>query len=175
MCFRLLIPVKTALFLVGGLIERSTGTASLHRLGGLVRRAPIFAALFAIPALSLAGIPPFSGFLAKLAVIAAGLEAEEYIMVAASLVASLLTIFSMSKIWAGVFWGVADDPTPAMAAADADDTKLPVDRVTTAATAALVAATLVVPIFGGTVYDLAERAAADLLDPTNYIEAVAGS
>ena len=96
-------------------------------------------------------------------------------MVAASLVASLLTIFSMSKIWAGVFWGVADDPTPAMAAADADDTKLPVDRVTTAATAALVAATLVVPIFGGTVYDLAERAAADLLDPTNYIEAVAGS
>ena len=169
------IPVKTALFLVGGLIERSTGTASLHRLGGLVRRAPIFAALFAIPALSLAGIPPFSGFLAKLAVIAAGLEAEEYIMVAASLVASLLTIFSMSKIWAGVFWGVADDPTPAMAAADANDTKLPVDRVTTAATAVLVAATLVVPIFGGTVYDLAERAAVDLLDPTNYIEAVAGS
>ena len=169
------IPVKTALFLVGGLIERSTGTASLHRLGGAVRRAPIFAALFAIPALSLAGIPPFSGFLAKLAVIAAGLEAEEYIMVAASLVASLLTIFSMSKIWAGVFWGVADDPTPAMAAADANDTKLPVDRVTTAATAVLVAATLVVPIFGGTVYDLAERAAVDLLDPTNYIEAVAGS
>lgn len=168
------IPVKTALFLVGGLIERSTGTAALHRLGGLVRRAPIFAALFAIPALSLAGIPPFSGFLAKLAVIAAGLEAEEYLMVAASLVASLLTIFSMSKIWAGVFWGVADDPTPAMAEADANDTKLPVDRLTTAATAALVLATLVVPIFGGTVYDLAERAALDLLDPTNYVEAVQG-
>ena len=169
------IPVKTALFLVGGLIERATGTAALHRLGGLVRRAPIFAALFAIPALSLAGIPPFSGFLAKLAVIAAGLEAAEYLMVAASLVASLLTIFSMSKIWAGVFWGVADDPTQAMAEADANDTKLPVDRVTTAATAVLVLATLVVPIFGGTVYDLAERAALDLLDPTNYIEAVSGS
>ncbi|MEM7286433.1 MAG: proton-conducting transporter membrane subunit [Actinomycetota bacterium] len=169
------IPVKTALFLVGGLIERATGTAALHRLGGLVRRAPIFAALFAIPALSLAGIPPFSGFLAKLAVIAAGLEAEEYILVAASLIASLLTIFSMSKIWAGVFWGTADDPTPAMAAADENDVKLPVDRVTTAATAVLVAATLVVPVFGGTVYDLAERAALDLLDPTNYIEAVAGS
>ena len=145
------------------------------RVGGLVRRAPVFAALFAIPALSLAGIPPFSGFLAKLAVIAAGLEAEEYVMVAASLVASLLTIFSMSKIWAGVFWGVADDPTPAMAEADANDTKLPVDRVTTAATAVLVLATLIVPIFGGTVYDLAERAALDLLDPTNYIEAVQGS
>lgn len=169
------IPVKTALFLVGGLVEDSTGTGQLHRLGGLVRRAPIFAVLFAIPALSLAGMPPFSGFLAKLAVITAGLEAEEYLMVGAALVASLLTIFSMSKIWAGVFWGTADDPTPAMAAADAENRRLPIDRVTTAATAALVLATLIVPIFGGSVYDLAERAAVQLLDSTDYIEAVRNS
>ncbi len=169
------IPVKTALFLVGGLVEDSTGTGQLHRLGGLVRRAPVFAVLFAVPALSLAGMPPFSGFLAKLAVITAGLEAEEYLMVAAGLVASLLTIFSMSKIWAGVFWGTADDPTPAMAEVDAQDRRLPVDPVTTAATAVLVLATLIVPIFGGAVYDLAERAAVQLLDPTEYIEAVRGS
>lgn len=169
------IPVKTALFLVGGLIEDSTGTGQLNRLGGLVRRAPVFAVLFVIPALSLAGIPPFSGFLAKLAVITAGLEAEEYVMVAASLVASLLTIFSMSKIWAGVFWGVADDPTPEMAAADDEDRKLPMSGLTTAATAALVACTLIVPIFGGTVFDLAERAAMQLLDSTEYVEAVVNS
>ena len=169
------IPVKTALFLVGGLVEDSTGTGQLHRLGGLVRRAPIFAMLFMIPALSLAGMPPFSGFLAKLAVITAGLEAEVYVMVAASLIASLLTIFSMSKIWAGVFWGTADDPTPAMAAADEEDRLLPMDRLTTAATAALVLATLIVPIFGGTVFDLAERAAFQLLDSADYVEAVANS
>jgi multicomponent Na+:H+ antiporter subunit D len=169
------IPVKTALFLVGGLVEDSTGTGQLHRLGGLVRRAPVFAVLFAVPALSLAGMPPFSGFLAKLAVITAGLEAEEYLMVAAGLVASLLTIFSMSKIWAGVFWGTADDPTPAMAEADAENRRLPIDPVTTAATAVLVVATLVVPIFGGAVYDLAERAAVQLLDSAEYVEAVRGS
>jgi multicomponent Na+:H+ antiporter subunit D len=131
--------------------------------------------LFVVPALSLAGMPPFSGFLAKLAVITAGLQAEEYVMVAASLVASLLTIFSMSKIWAGVFWGTADDPTPAMAAADDEDRRLPIDPVTTAATAALVLCTLIVPIFGGTVFDLAERAAVQLLDATEYIEAVRNS
>lgn len=169
------IPVKTALFLVGGLIEDATGTGQLHRLGGLVRRAPLLAILFVVPALSLAGMPPFSGFLAKLAVITAGLEAEEYVMVAASLVASLLTIFSMSKIWAGVFWGTADDPTPAMAAADNEDRRLPIDPVTTAATAALVLATLIVPIFGGTVFELAERAALQLLDSSAYIEAVTNS
>lgn len=169
------IPVKTALFLVGGLVEDATGTGQLHRLGGLVRRAPVFAVLFTIPALSLAGMPPFSGFLAKLAVISAGLRAEEYLMVGAALVGSLLTIFSMSKIWAGVFWGTADDPTPAMAAADAEERRLPVDRVTTAATAVLVAATLVVPVFGGAVYDLAERAAGQLLDSADYVEAVRNS
>lgn len=169
------IPVKTALFLVGGLVEDATGSGRLHRLGGLVRRAPVLALLFTIPALSLAGMPPFSGFLAKLAVISAGLEAEEYLMVAAGLIASLLTIFSMSKIWAGVFWGTADDPTPAMARADAEGRRLTVDRVTTGATLALVLATLVVPVFGGTAYDLAERAAVQLLDPTAYVEAVRGS
>lgn len=169
------IPVKTALFLVGGLVEDSAGSGQLHRLGGLVRRAPIFAVLFTIPALSLAGMPPFSGFLAKLAVVTAGLEAEEYLMVGVSLLASLLTIFSMSKIWAGVFWGTADDPTPAMAAADAEDRRLPIDPGATAATVVLVAATLIVPIFGGSVYDLAERAATQLLDPSDYIEAVRGS
>ncbi|MEM9200581.1 MAG: proton-conducting transporter membrane subunit [Actinomycetota bacterium] len=166
------IPVKTALFLVSGLIEQATGTATLGRVGGLVRRAPVFAALFAIPALSLAGIPPFSGFLAKLSVITAGLEAEEYVMVAASLVASLLTIFSMSKIWAGVFWGSADDPTPLMAEADENDTTFPIEPMTAGATALLVAATLIVPIFAGDVYELAERAAQDLLDPSAYVEAV---
>ncbi|MEQ8840105.1 MAG: proton-conducting transporter membrane subunit [Acidimicrobiales bacterium] len=169
------IPVKTALFLVGGLVEDSTGSGRLHRLGGLVRRAPILAILFTLPALSLAGMPPFSGFLAKLAVITAGLEAEEYMMVTAALVASLLTIFSMSKIWAGVFWGTADDPTPALADAEADDRRLPIDPVTTAATAALVLATLVVPVFGGAVYDLAERAAVQLLDSRDYVEAVRNS
>ncbi|MCB0996169.1 MAG: Na+/H+ antiporter subunit D [Acidimicrobiales bacterium] len=165
------IPVKTVLFLVGGLVENTTGTGALHRLGGLVRRAPVIAVLFAIPALSLAGMPPFSGFLAKLSLVEAGIEAEAYAVVAASLVASLLTIFSMSKIWAGVFWGRPDDPPPALAT---DGPTLRAPWAMTAATAAMVGLTLVVPLFAGTVYDLAERAAVDLLDSTAYVEAVGG-
>ena len=164
------IPVKTALFLVGGLVEDSTGTGQLHRLGGLVRRAPIFAMLFAIPALSLAGMPPFSGFLAKLSVVQAGLAAEQWAVVAASLVASLLTIFSMSKIWAGVFWGDPDDPPPALA--DPEGPNLSPPRLMVWSTAAMVAVTLVVPIFGMAVFDLSERAAVDLLDRSAYVEAV---
>jgi multicomponent Na+:H+ antiporter subunit D len=166
------IPVKTVLFLVGGMVERTTGSNALHSLGGLVRKGPVMAALFALPALSLAGIPPFSGFLAKLAVVQAGIGAEAYVVVAASLVASLLTLFSMSKIWAGVFWGKPGEPVIPTLADDAPKLRAP--RIMTAATAAMVAMTLVIPVFAGTVYDLAERAAEDLLDPTAYVEAVFG-
>jgi multicomponent Na+:H+ antiporter subunit D len=59
------IPVKTSLFLVQGIIERDTGTTSFGSVGGLARRSGPLAALFLLPALSLAGLPPFSGFLAK--------------------------------------------------------------------------------------------------------------
>ncbi len=63
------IVVKTTLFLTGGLIEHAGGSSRLSRLGDMVRTAPVIAVLFGIPALSLAGIPPFSGFVAKFAVL----------------------------------------------------------------------------------------------------------
>jgi multicomponent Na+:H+ antiporter subunit D len=166
------IPVKAVLFLVAGLIERTTGTGALHRLGGLMRRAPVITVCFLIPALSLAGMPPFSGFLAKLALVQAGLDARQYLVVAASLVASLLTIFSMSKIWSGVFWGRPDDPPPALV--DPDGPRLRAPRLMTAATASLVVLTLVVPVFASPIFDLADRAAVDLLDITAYVDAVLG-
>ena len=74
------------------------------------------ALLFLIPVLSLAGIPPLSGFWAKFALVQAGLAAGQYVIVAVSLGVSLLTLFSMTKIWAEVFW--KDQPgkeTPAQA------------------------------------------------------------
>ena len=55
--------------------------------------------LFAVPALSLAGVPPLSGFFAKLFLIRAGLEAEAFAAVAVALAVGLLTLFSMTKIW----------------------------------------------------------------------------
>src|SRR5690606_28422005 len=68
------IVVKTTLFLTGGLVEHREGTGHLDRIGGLVRTAPVLAVLFLLPALSLAGIPPLSGFVAKFALVEAGLD-----------------------------------------------------------------------------------------------------
>mgnify|MGYP005851348439 CR=1 FL=1 len=59
-----IILVKTALFLVAGLIERQTGTVDLYACGGLLTGKPLLAGLFLVNALSLAGTPPLSGFFA---------------------------------------------------------------------------------------------------------------
>ncbi len=128
------IPVKTSLFLVSGLVEESAGSTALDRVGGLLRRAPVAAALFGVAALSLAGIPPFSGFVGKLSLVEAGFGAGAYVIVGVSLVGSILTLFSMAKIWNGVFWGAPDQPTAAMA----DGThRLRVPAMMTTATVAL--------------------------------------
>jgi multicomponent Na+:H+ antiporter subunit D len=161
------IPVKTALFLVCGLIERREGTNALNRLGGLVHHAPVMAGLFLLAALSLAGLPPFSGFVAKLSLVEAGISTEAYVIVAVSLVGSVLTLFSMTKIWAGVFWGVAVDPVEHPPAPNRART-----LVTTGATLGVVALTIGIAVAAGTIYDWSALAAEGLLEPAGYFEAV---
>ena len=161
------MPVKTVLFLVGGLIENHQGTSTLERSGGLAKSRPIIAVLFAIPALSLAGLPPFSGFVAKLGVISAGIEANQPIIVTVALVAGGLTLLSMAKIWIGVFWGKpteASSTPPALPASRANRSLM------VGATSLAVAGTLTISALAGGLYDLSERAAEDLRDGSTYIE-----
>ncbi len=103
------IIVKTNLFLIAGVIHAERGTANLDQLSGLVRTHPFLSGLFLFSALSLAGIPILSGFWAKVILVRAGLESGTYLIVAVSLVVSLLTLFSMVKIWTRAFWGTPND------------------------------------------------------------------
>jgi multicomponent Na+:H+ antiporter subunit D len=167
------IVVKTTLFLGAGVIEHRGGSCRLTRVGGMVRDAPVLAVLFLVPALSLAGFPPFSGFVSKLALVDAGLAAHEYVIVAVGLVVSLLTLLSMIRIWAGVFWNPAEDPprdAPPTAPRPTGRLGAPVFMI--APTALLVIGGLAIAVFAGPIYDFAERTAADLLHPAQYIEAV---
>src|SRR6185369_10264770 len=61
--------VITTLFLVSGLFLRQRRTTDLRELGGLYRSRPAVACLAMIPLFSLAGVPPLSGFVAKVAVV----------------------------------------------------------------------------------------------------------
>ncbi|MFJ4770312.1 Na+/H+ antiporter subunit D [Streptomyces uncialis] len=104
------ITVQTALFLVAGLIERRTGTTELTRVGGLAAAVPALAALFLLPALNLAGIPPMSGFIGKLELLRAGVADAgvlAYVLVGAASLTSLLTLYVMAKVWNLAFWRAA--------------------------------------------------------------------
>jgi multicomponent Na+:H+ antiporter subunit D len=101
------IVVKSCLFLVGGIAEKVSGTQQLKKMGGVLELSPVTAGLFLVAAFSLAGMPPFSGFLAKFVLIRAGLTGGGTlftIIIVAAIVTSFLTLFSMSKIWSYGFW-----------------------------------------------------------------------
>ncbi|MBL9155609.1 MAG: Na+/H+ antiporter subunit D [Verrucomicrobiales bacterium] len=98
------IVVKANLFFASGLIARAGGSEKLAAIGGLLRTHPILAFLFAIPALSLAGIPPLSGFFAKWLLVREAFRAEEWIWAGSALAVGALTLFSMAKIWSEAFW-----------------------------------------------------------------------
>ena len=170
------IPVKTVLFLVGAMVESDRGTSALSRVGGMISRRPWLALLFAVPALSLAGLPPFSGFVAKLALIDAGVASTSTVIVVVALVGSALTLLSMVKIWGGVFWGTdpaGDEPSGEV---DGGSPGSDVGRrgwwTMSSATSVTMILTLAIAVFAGPIWTMSERAATELLDGDTYISDV---
>jgi len=154
------MPTKTVLFLVGGLIESSAGTSSLDRISGLAFRRPIIAVLFAIPALSLAGLPPFSGFVAKLSLVEAGIQSGSAPIVFVALFVSILTLLSMAKIWLEVFWGNKAGSVP-----NEDQVPQPGswrNRLMISTTSFAVIGTLLIAASAGPLWDMSVRSASEL-------------
>lgn len=163
------IIVKTNLFLVSGVVQRLRGTLELERLGGLYRREPLLSALFLVPALSLAGLPPLSGFWAKLTLVKATLQTQHYVLAATALLVGLLTLFSMTKIWGKAFWQEPADPvgeTEPPSGASRLALYLPMIF--------LASLTVALGLTAEPLFALSLRAAEQLLNPAGYIAAVLG-
>ncbi|AEG43092.1 Na+/H+ antiporter subunit D [Isoptericola variabilis] len=164
------ITVQTTLFLVVGLVERRGGSTSLERLGGLARVAPGLAILFFVPAMSLVGIPPLSGFLGKVGLLTEGARLGTpltWTLVAGSVLTSLLTLYAVVKAWNKAFW---QTPPDEVVERSDDATHLP--RGMVGPTAVLVGAGLALTFVAGPLYGYAERAAATSMDGTTYVDAV---
>lgn len=159
------IIAKGNLFLVAGLARWVGGSFLLERIGGLYRARPLHALLFLIPAFSLAGFPPLSGFWAKLLVIQAGVVEERWWVVVVALAVGLLTIYSMTKIWQGAYWSPAPEGVTLRPNA-------PLLMLLPIAALALI--TVVIGLWSGPFVALAEATAAELMAPSRYIEAVLG-
>jgi multicomponent Na+:H+ antiporter subunit D len=124
-------------------------------------------------ALSLVGIPPMSGFIAKFALVDAASQSEAYAVMAVALVVSLLTLYSLMKIWISVFWSPATEPLTTPPDQPEHGEPLGGPLLMVVPTAVLAALTVAIGLAAGPLYDFSLRAAADLLDPSAYLAAVA--
>jgi multicomponent Na+:H+ antiporter subunit D len=158
------IVVKANLFLVTAMVEDQAGSSDLARTRGVLHGSPMVALLFAIPALSLAGLPPLSGFFAKFALLRASIDLGDAVSAGFIVVVGLLTFFSMLKIWRAIFWGEPDPPTMRRA------------NPTLALTSGVMGlVTVAIGLACGPFFDLAENAARGLLEPAAYLDAVLGT
>ena len=193
------IVIQTSLFLVAGLIERRGGSTNVDRLAGMLKISPLLGVLYMIPALNLGGIPPFSGFLGKVALLEAGVEAGtwlSYLLVGVSVFVSLLTLMALIRVWNRVVLRDVDDaeyPDPVLRATTAEGRRPRTSRAVAGksgsrfsgrspvvllpgtmvgATTALVAVGVALTVFAGPLFDLADNASENLSNPDRYVNAV---
>jgi len=159
------VVVITNLYLVSGVLLRLRRTTDMAGLGGLYRDHPLFSALAAIPIFSLAGVPPLSGFLGKLAILEGTFAAGAYWLGGLVLAVGLLTLLTMGRAWADSFW-----TPPATGQEDRGAPGTPLLLVIAALNLVTVAMTIgVEPLF-----DITSRAARQLLEHDEYVRAVLG-
>ncbi len=177
------IVTMAALLLTSGAIEQTYGSGRYERLAGLARRDPWIAVVYAFALLSLVGLPPSTGFFAKIGLLqaaagAGGWQAWFYITVVC--VAAVGTLFAMQRLWSGVFWGPSmenyrpEDPNGGRAKRVPLPRDLKVRWNLAAPGAFLVGVQLVFFVLAGTLIPVAQRAADNLTNLEPYVTAVLG-
>src|SRR5699024_1321685 len=84
--------VKALLFLLVGTIMLLTGKTLIGHMSGLIRNYPVLGWLVFITTLSLAGVPPLSGFIGKYLVGKGAVESGTYVLLALAFITSLLVL-----------------------------------------------------------------------------------
>ncbi|MBB72183.1 MAG: hypothetical protein CMF50_07275 [Legionellales bacterium] len=159
--------VKSTLIMVAGIIEQHCGTDDLGRVAELLKACPLLGLICFIAAMSLAGIPPLSGFWAKLLVLIVSFTTQHYAAVIFAIIVSLLTLYSMIKIWRYGF---------CQANETANIASKPF-QLTTRQTISLIGLSIPAVVIGLlpiVIFPVLERIAAQLTDTTHVINLILG-
>jgi multicomponent Na+:H+ antiporter subunit D len=155
------ILVKAALFFVADELESRSGTRDLRSMLPAAAGAGGLPMIFMLAAFSLAGLPPFSGFFAKVGLFRATLGAEAWVTLVVLAIASFFTLASMLKVWRFAFQGAAGEPGPERSARSS---LLPLWT--------LIGVSLLLALAAGPMFEFAEATALQLLNGSDYSEAV---
>ncbi|WP_186627712.1 Na+/H+ antiporter subunit A [Rhodococcus sp. BP22] len=112
---------KATLFMVVGVIDHTTGTRDIRKLAHLGKKVPILAGIAALAAASMAGLPPFLGFVGKEAALSAVIGTPvlnptvSVLVITAMVIGSMLTVtYSIRFVWGAFGRKQLKRPSPAV-------------------------------------------------------------
>ena len=99
-------------FIVLALLRPRLAGLEVHHLAGLSQRAPLLAAAFALSLISLAGIPPLSGFAAKFYVVMIAWNRHLYVLLVLTIFAAVAALYYYLGPIKAMYWSEPLDRTP---------------------------------------------------------------
>jgi multicomponent K+:H+ antiporter subunit D len=161
--------VGGAMFLLADLIRKQRDNAgdSLRKFDRLGPKA-LLGSMFLVAAISVAGLPPLSGFIGKFSLLAAVPEAQVAWLWPVLLGTGVLSLVALASAGSHVFWREGG-PVPAPGRVPA------LRRSEVGATVALLALGVLLAVFGGPALRYAQDAGAQVMAPAGYIEQVRGA
>lgn len=155
--------VKALLFLLAGTMFMLTRTNKLDEMSGLIRNYPTLGWLFFISMLSLAGIPPFSGFIGKVLIGQGAIESGSYVLLALSFISSIFVLYSLLRVFMNAFWGET---------MISEEDEVPLKKGLLIPCVLLAVATFALGIGSEVIAPYIIDAADTLMNPSRYIDAV---
>lgn len=145
--------MNTGAFLVVlAVAKRSQGDETLQAFAGLGTRAPVLSVAMTIFLFSLAGIPPFGGFIGKFCIFAALIQAGgswNWTLAVVGVINTVVSLFYYARVLRAMYFTKPRNESPL--------TVMPLWRVTTVA---LAVGTLVLGVYWGPVYEIVRRSVA---------------
>ncbi len=103
---------KSLLFLGAGSLIHAYHTQDMREMGGASTKMKLTTVAFTVGTLALMGVPPFSGFFSKDAILESLWLDGQYVIFSVALVTAALTSFYMVRLWLRVFPGRGEEGTP---------------------------------------------------------------
>jgi len=155
--------MKALLFLLAGTMIYVTKSEKLDEMSGLIRNYPSLGWMFFISMLSLAGIPPLSGFLGKVLLGQAAISTESYVLLGLSFASSLVVLYSLLRVFMNCFWGET---------IISEEEEIPLGKNILLPSAILVVITFALGLGTEGIAPYLADAAETLMDPSIYIDAI---
>lgn len=157
------ILMKALLFLLAGTMFYLTRTERMDEMSGLIRNYPLLGWMFFITVLSLTGIPPLSGFIGKVLIGEGAIAAQSYWLLGLGFASGLVVLYSLLRIFMSCFWGET---------IISEEEMMPFRKSMLFPAAILVVLTFAVGLGAEFLAPYVKDAAATLMQPSIYIDAV---